>query len=60
MAESVLAEMGAGNYRETAVKLREVAAVTPSPENRAELLTIADSFDRLARREVPTRELCAA
>jgi hypothetical protein len=60
LAESVLAELGAGNYRETAVKLRQVAAVTRSPENRAELLMIADSFDRLARRQVTTRDLCAA
>lgn len=56
----MLAELGAGNYRETAVKLRRVAAATRSPENRAELLMMADSFDRLARREVSTRELCPA
>ena len=51
MAEGLLAELGAGNYRETADKLRRVAVDTLSPENRADLLMIAESFDRLARKE---------
>jgi len=51
LAEGLLAELGAGNYRETADKLRRVAADTLSPENRADLLMIAESFDRLARKE---------
>jgi hypothetical protein len=51
LAECVLAELGAGNYSETADKLRQVAADTLSPENRADLLIIAESFDRLARSE---------
>ena len=51
MAEGLLAELGAGNYSETAEKLRQAAADTLSPENRADLLIIAESFDRLARKE---------
>ena len=51
MAEGLLAELGAGNYSETAEKLRRAAADTLSPENRADLLMIAESFDRLARKE---------
>jgi|tagenome__1003787_1003787.scaffolds.fasta_scaffold20977408_4 hypothetical protein len=51
VAEGLLAELGAGNYGETADKLRRVAAGTVSPENRADLLMIAESFDRLARKE---------
>lgn len=55
MAEGLLAELGAGNYRETADKLRRVAVDTLSPENRADLLMIAESFDRLAARDEPQR-----
>jgi hypothetical protein len=51
VAEGLLAELGAGNYSETADKLRRAAADTLSPENRADLLIIAESFDRLARKE---------
>jgi hypothetical protein len=48
MAESLLAQQSIGGYRETADKLREVAAMVRFANYRDELLMAAASFDRLA------------
>lgn len=39
-----------GEYRNQAVRLRALAQQTRFPESKARLLTLADSFDRLADR----------
>lgn len=44
-----MAESGhAGDYREKAARLRDLARQTRFPECRAELLALAESFERLA------------
>jgi hypothetical protein len=50
MAEGLLGQQSIG-YRETADKLRQAAATAQFPDHRADLLTVADSFDRLALRD---------
>ena len=44
-----MAESGhAGDYREKAARLRDLARQTRFPESRAELLELAEKFERLA------------
>jgi hypothetical protein len=50
MAEGLLGQQS-GGYRETAYKLREAAAMARFANYRTDLLTVADSFDRLALRD---------
>jgi hypothetical protein len=50
MAEGLLGQQSFEGYGETADKLREAAGTAVLPNYRAELLKVAASFDRLARR----------
>ncbi len=49
------AQLGWGQYRAIAVKLRHLAQRAQSDSIRAELATIADAFDKLAA-QVATRQ----